>query len=349
MKTNDSLAVAADQPMTAEEVLRIPARKARVEPPLVKIAQDENLPADDPEKVPLGTRVFPAGSRSIAVERLTQQEVLALSKPLETTGYIPEFADFNPKVKLEPKRDAKPKFIDREEFMGGTVGVETIFSPDQRQVFNDTNYPWRCSGRVDSPLGFASGVMVGPRHLLTCSHIVDWQANNSTGWLSFKPAFYNGSTPFGTAWASLTYYKQKVTGGDGINSTELQYDYVVIVLNSRIGDQTGWLGSKSYTDSWDGGAYWAHVGYPGDLTGGQRPTYQGSIALDGANNLGDAHQYLNHRGDIWPGQSGGSFFGYWNGAPHTVCVQSAHNPSTNFASGGSDMVDLIIRARNEHP
>jgi hypothetical protein len=32
-----------------------------------------------------------------------------------------------------------------------------------------------------------------------------------------------------------------------------------------------------------------------------------------------------------------------------VAVQSAHNPSNNFASGGSDMVDLVIRARADLP
>ncbi|RXM57796.1 hypothetical protein, partial [Chryseobacterium sp. CH1] len=61
---------------------------------------------------------------------------------------------------------------------------------------------------------------------------------------------------------------------------EIQYDYVVIVLDRPIGNSTGWLGSKSYSDSWDGGAYWTHAGYPGDLTGTQRPTYQTGIALD---------------------------------------------------------------------
>ncbi len=349
MKTTNVSDVSIDTPMTAQEVQRIPARKASTQPPLVELKSDENLPADVHRKVPLGTRVFPEGGRSVGVERLTAQQVQALAKPLATSGFIPDFAEFNTNAKLETKREARPAFIDREQFLNGTIGAETIFSPDERKVFNDTNYPWRCAGRVDSALGMASGIMVGPRHLLTCSHIIDWQPNNSTGWLSFKPAFYNGSTPFGTAWSTLTYYKRKVVGGDGIDGTELQYDYVVVVLNSRIGDLTGWLGSKSYTDSWDGGSYWTHVGYPGDLTGGQRPTYQNNIALDGANNLPDAHEYMTHRGDVWPGQSGGSFFGYWNGAPHTVCVQSAHNPSSNFASGGSDMVDLIIRARNENP
>jgi V8-like Glu-specific endopeptidase len=160
--------------------------------------------------------------------------------------------------------------------------------------------------------------------------------------------YYNGSAPYGSAWGTLTYYKYKVAGPT-IDSTEIQYDYVVIVLDRPIGNSTGWLGAKSYSDSWDGGAYWTHAGYPGDLTGTQRPTYQTGIALDGDFWSADDNESMTHKADIWPGQSGGPFWGYWDGAPYAVATQSAHNPSENFASGGSDLVNLVIRARNEHP
>ena len=44
-------------------------------------------------------------------------------------------------------------------------------------------------------------------------------------------------------------------------------DYVVLVLDRRMGDTCGWMGSRTYSDSWDGGSYWRHIGYPGDLAG----------------------------------------------------------------------------------
>ena len=190
--------------------------------------------------------------------------------------------------------------------------------------------------------------MIGPRHLLTCSHIIDWRPNNTTGWLKFTPMYYNESAPYGSAWAIRTYYKYKVAGPT-IDSTEIQYDYVVVVLDRYIGNSTGWMGSKSYSDSWDGGAYWTHAGYPADLTGTQRPTYQTGIALDGDFWSADDNESISHKADVWPGQSGGPFWGYWNGLPYAVATQSAHNPNNNFASGGSDLVDLVIRARNEYP
>ena len=50
------------------------------------------------------------------------------------------------------------------------------------------------------------------------------------------------------------------------------------------GEWTGVLAEqKAYegADDWDDEPYWRHIGYPGDL-GGQRPSYQRDIALDGS-------------------------------------------------------------------
>ncbi|MCY0976150.1 trypsin-like peptidase domain-containing protein [Chryseobacterium wangxinyae] len=329
-----------NNPMTAEEVLRLKTIKAK------SAEKSANLKLSDkePEMEIIDGRAYPKGMKSVAI---TMNEKSVDDKVTETDHFYPTHADFEYQPKLEPKKDRKPKFIERENFL--TVnGARTIFGPDQRKVFNSTAYPWRCVGRVESPLGIASGVMIGPRHLLTCSHIIDWKPNNQTGWLKFTPMYYNGSAPYGTAWGIQTYYKHKVAGPT-IDGTEVQFDYVVVVLDRPIGSSTGWLGSKSYSDSWDGQASFTHAGYPADLTGTQRPTFQTGIALDGDFWSPDDNESINHQADIWPGQSGGPFWGYWNGSPYAVATQSAHNPSINFASGGSDLVGLVTRARNEYP
>jgi len=330
-----------NKPMTAEEVSRLKTVKAKS---TEKLTNAEKSTSQGPAMETIDGRSFPKGMKSIG---MPTGEKAAEGKVLETDHFYPTHSDFEYQPKLEAKKDRKPKFIDRESFLSAE-GVKTIFGPDQRKVYNSTAYPWRCVGRVESALGSGSGVMIGPRHLLTCAHIVDWQPNNTTGWLKFTPMYYNGSAPYGSAWGALTYYKYKVAGPT-IDSTEIQYDYVVIVLDRRIGDNIGWLGAKSYSDSWDGGAYWTHAGYPGDLTGTQRPTYQTGIALDGDFWSADDNESMTHKADIWPGQSGGPFWGYWDGVPYAVATQSAHNSSENFASGGSDLVNLVIKARNEHP
>lgn len=226
----------------------------------------------------------------------------------------------------------------------------TIFGPDDRYTFRDTSYPWSTTGRVTSPLGSASGVMVGPRHMLTCSHIVQWLPNNTAGWIRFAPSYYDGNEPFGAAWGTRIYWEGRKVFGPSISRDEAQHDYVCVVLDRRIGSVTGWMGSRSWSDSWDGGSYWSHIGYPGDL-GGQRPSFQNGIALDGSFWDREIHTRIFHKADVWPGQSGGPFFGWWAGdvGPRVVADQSAQNSDDNIASGGAHMVNCLIRARNDHP
>jgi V8-like Glu-specific endopeptidase len=303
------------------------------------------------ENAKLGQHAFPPPSRLKAVKSLGDAAKRNGRKALTIDGARPAHLDFRPTPKAVPKALRTPPFF-RSLAAPDERGNQatTVFAPDDRMVFHDTAFPWSCFGRVDSPNGFGSGVMIGPRHLLTVSHIVQWLPDNQAGWIRFRPAFFDGSAPFGDAWATWTYYKHKVSGPT-IDFVEGMYDYVCAVLNWPIGQLTGWIGSRGYTDAWDGGAYWSHIGYPSDVTGGNRPTYQSPISLDGAWYEFDSHEAMSHHGDVWPGQSGGPFFGWWANEPwpRAVAVQSSQNSTENNGSGGQDMVDLVIRARSEHP
>ncbi len=331
------LATKIEKPMTTEEVSKLPSIKATSHENLLSAEKQFNK---EPETEVIDGLSYPKGTVSIGIPAGKKAD----DDLTETDHYYPTFSDFDYLPKQEPKKFQKPKYIDKD----AGIGLKTIFGTDDRKVYYSTAYPWRCVGRVETPLGFGSGVMIGPRHLLTCSHIIDWQPNNTTGWIKFTPMYYNGSAPYGTSYGIKTYYKYKVTGPT-IDGTEGKYDYTVVVLNQAIGNSTGWLGSKSYTDSWDGTAVWTHAGYPQDLTGTQRPTYQTGIALDGDSGSSDDHESMNHKADVYPGQSGGPFWGYWAGQPYAVATQSAQNPSNNTASGGSDLVDLVNQARNAFP
>ena len=361
-----------EKPLTLEEIQKIPYRNATRELPsaeyvlnlfiathgepkiqMVHDIKDENCANDavslKVNNFKIGERIYPQGTKAVGIQTLGNR--METMKPLQSDFYYPEHLAFNPNVSLERIDLNIPRYLASKcNQGGGKIGreVTTIFGSDDRRVFNDTSYPWGCCGRVDTPIGSGSGVMIGPRHLLTVSHVIQWNPDNTTGWIRFMPAYYNGSLPFGDAWGTLTYYKYKVSGPT-IDWIEGMYDYVCVVLDRPIGNYTGWLGSKGYSDSWDGGNYWAHVGYPADLTGVNRPTYQGYLPLDGDFWELDSHESMSHSFDVWPGQSGGPFFGWWSGWPYAVAVQSAQSGSANFASGGQDMVDLIIRARSEHP
>jgi len=269
-------------------------------------------------------------------------------------GYLPDHLPLRPLPRhllpelMVPPRVASAPLPDRPRDVHQAT---TIFPPENRYIFNDTSFPWCTVGRVDTPGGQASGVMVGPRHMLTCSHVIQWLPGNTAGWVKFTPAYFDGSAPFGVAWGTMIYWEELKVFGPSINRTEGQHDYVAVVLNTRIGELTGWMGSRSWSDDWDGGAYWSHIGYPGDLAGGQRPSFQGSIALDGSFWDREVHTRIFHQGDIWPGQSGGPFFGWWAGEPwpRVVADQSGQSSDENSASGGAHMIDCIIRALNDFP
>ncbi len=280
-------------------------------------------------------------------ERLSIPQVLEYDKLF--TSFVPDHLSIEP----FPQKIEKPIRRIPKRLSGKTRYNTTIFGTDQRAVFQDTSYPWSAFGRCETNFGPFSGVMVGPRHLLTCNHGIDWTPppGYAADWLSFTPAYYNGMAPFGSTYATHVYWVQKDNNDGFSNGNEGQYDYVVLVLNDRIGDITGWLGARRYSDSWDGMNTWWHIGYPSDLTSMERPIFQSWFSMNGDDNQDDAHQAIYHQADVFPGQSGGPMFGFWDGevGPRAVAVQSWQNSQTNGASGGGDLFDLVVRARNEHP
>ena len=234
----------------------------------------------------------------------------------------------------------------------------TIFAPDTRYVFSDTSFPWCTCGRVATAAASGSGVMMGPRHMMTASHAVNWGPNNTAGWLKFTPLQFDNSEPFGTAWATTIYWWQRVDGSDGVSSNEAAFDYVVCTLDRRLGDVTGWMGSRGYSSDWNGGAFWAHIGYPGDMGGGVRPIFHGDGIIDStvSESSGGRDSFrMMHRNDYWFGQSGGPAFGWWDSEPwpRVVGIYSAVNwgmaGGPNANGGGNPLPELINHARTVDP
>jgi V8-like Glu-specific endopeptidase len=305
-------------------------------------------------RVAIGEHAFPPGLAGTAL-RANRRLLTERESGDRLVGFLPDHLPLrirpnrlDKRLEVGKKIDALARADPKQRW------ATTVFAPDDRYTFSDTAFPWCTAGRVETSAGgWASGTMVGPRHLLTCSHAIQWLSAPSpyaAGWVKFMPSYFDGSQPFGAAWGIHIYWQQQVAG-PGIDGTEARNDYVVVVLDRRMGDLTGWMGSRTYDDAWDGGSYWSHIGYPGDLVSGTRPSFQGNFSLNGDDTEPSTNQAIYHRADVWPGQSGGPFFGWWAGEPwpRAVADQSWQNASTNGASGGSMMVDLIIRARNDFP
>jgi V8-like Glu-specific endopeptidase len=232
--------------------------------------------------------------------------------------------------------------------------------PDARKVFYPQAYPWRCVGRIFTYTSWptpnwswsGSGVLVGPRHVLTAGHVAPW---GSSSWaMLFVPAYWDGASIFGAGASSyVSDYRGWNTG------SVAAHDISVLRLYEPLGNQLGWMGTRTYDGAWEGGNYWSLAGYPGAIAGAQRPAYQSGVAVLDDDEDGDA-QEIEHHGDSSPGESGGPMFGFWGDGPHAIGTTSGGetisggflgigNEDNNIAAGGNAMVDLVKWALSNWP
>ena len=235
----------------------------------------------------------------------------------------------------------------------------TIFGTDDRYLFNDRSFPWRTTGLVRTAAGRCSGTMIGPRHVLTASHCINWTSGGGAGWITFTPGFFDGDEPWGEFAAVQVAYWLQAPGS--LTDQQTAFDYAVLILEQSIGDVIGYPGYRTYDDDWNGGTFWQYVGYPGELAGGQRPAFQNDCVISSAQSQslsGNSALVLGHFNEFTPGQSGGAVWGWWGSEPWprvvgvgstigSTAVQTPTGSTTgdNEYGGGSALSSLITWSR----
>jgi V8-like Glu-specific endopeptidase len=337
-----------ERPLTPQQLKSALKPRPALKPADVKLAFVRHPLPPKP-----GVRVFPAPVKATILKRPEKSSAAAVAEiDKRLAGFLPDHLAFNP---LRPELDERLRhrifFDPAAALKKGQYMATTVFQPDERQVFSDTSFPWCTVGRVDVTGGSGSGVLVGPRHVLCASHMMTWNPDNTVNQVTFTPSYFDGNAPFGNAGIIEAYSFRKVVGPT-LSTDDTVEDYVVLVLDNRLGDVCGWMGTRGYSDSWNGLAVWSHIGYPGDLTGAARPTFQGGIAINGTEGGDDpTDEGLLQQADVWPGQSGGPFFGWWDGEPwpRVTGVQSGQNSQTNKAGAGNNIGNLVNQARSDFP
>jgi V8-like Glu-specific endopeptidase len=241
----------------------------------------------------------------------------------------------------KPPRPSPPRILMHH---GRAVQPLLVFAPDDRRTYHDWNYPWGTICKVVTAVGWGSGVIVGPRHVLTASHVVDWSSNGAGS----VEVHRSGGTVRARSVIIRVWFYTKATG---TNWEEVDEDYAVLVTSSRIGDAFGSFGVREYDGDWDGDRYWWSIGYSGDIGGGNSPLWQRDKWLDEDFwDVGDANS-MTTDADTIPGQSGSPMFAWWDGddGPSVVAVVNSYTSSENWCGGGGALVRLVRHARTQDP
>ena len=229
-------------------------------------------------------------------------------------------------------------------------------------TFADRGYPWGAIGRVDTPRGHGTGCLVGPRHLLTASHLVKWHPDNRAASIRFRPGFNNdlSGEREDVCATSVTVYKKIEVGSPlGIANGDVSADMALCLLERRVGDELGWLGTRVYDDESDDESHWANVGYPSDPQKheGMRPIYDSDVTVQPhhSRQLG-LGTIIRCKGEMVPGHSGGSVFAFWPDGPYSIGVYSSSgtigelsDEPGNFLAGGKLLVQLVRKMREDFP
>ena len=166
--------------------------------------------------------------------------------------------------------------------------------------------------------------------------------------MKFVPSYWNGAPLAGAGALSFASDYR----GWNTSDTVAGNDYAILRLYDPIGSWLGWMGTKTYDSSWNGGNYWTLAGYPAAIAGGERPSDQSGIPVLDTDGADDNSIEIEHHGDATGGDSGGPFFGFWSDGPYAVGVTSGGERITgtpfgwgdednNIEAAGAGMVDLV--------
>ena len=234
-----------------------------------------------------------------------------------------------------------------------------VFGTDNREVYYPSGYPWSCVGRIfvwpdfsqPFPAWSGSGVLIGPRVVLTAGHLAPWGSGNWA--MQFVPAYYDGGSTLG---ASVDSFVSDYWGYDTGNQVSA-WDMLVLRLYTPLGTTYGYFGTKDYSSSWEGGNYWTLAGYPGAIAGANRPSRQMWWPVLDDDSDGSAEE-VEYEADATDGNSGGPVFGFWSGLPYAIATHSGGSKTTflwwtledtNVGAGGGALNSLVAWARSNWP
>jgi V8-like Glu-specific endopeptidase len=272
----------------------------------------------------------------------------AVNPNVDVSGYRPDWSHqlYEPRSLPSTVRPSLRRFNRRE------VQPLYIFGSDDRRVYKETSYPWRCAGKLYNSDGYmGSAALVGGNLIVTAGHMVPWTSfGTGSWWMKFVPDYFDGQSLWG---AGIESYVSDVWG---YNNGVAGYDWAIGRLYNPLGNSLGYFGFNGYSSAWDGNSWWTCIGYPVDVAGGERPSWQGGISIHDEDGDANGGEELESRtADVNHGDSGGPLFGWFNGDPRVIGVVSGEEAEykfpffvedNNIFSSGSGLTNLIAWGRS---
>ena len=232
--------------------------------------------------------------------------------------------------------------------------LKNINNMDSRsRVLDPEEWPYRVHAQLhvffaDKTEGFGSGVLVGPRHILTAGHNV-YSRKDGKKWvnrIAARLALNEGKKPFDEVEAAKIYTFQKWTKGTENESKD--FDLALVVLKKPIGEFTGWsgmmaFGSESFKQHFgvDKRTIVHLTGYPGDKNPSSDPNkwqmWTMGYPLKADFNMYDQIFYTI---DTTPGQSGSAVWCALKEEPYTIGIHTLGGAEGGF--GGNSGVRLTL-------
>lgn len=242
------------------------------------------------------------------------------------------------------------------------AGISGVVGGDNRVKGNTWSWPLRCVGEVISGTHIGSGCLIGPRHVLTCGHVMQ------------APTPIAAGTTFTVRFPAIHFFGQKVTvppfvakaidifpvsmatcadSAFGCGDCFAATDFVVLVLDKRLGDGLGNFGGFSIT-----GYATAYEGLPvceaGILNGVLEANLNTCSIKETENCWGtNGGVAISQDCDMEQGHSGGPLF-LWTGPTSAnvigvVSILGWPGWGENVAGGGDPMVKVALAALKAYP
>lgn len=239
------------------------------------------------------------------------------------TSYRPDWIDMQPVPRLMLDRYARSL----RRFDGRRVQPLWVYD-STRYAFEDSSWPWGLVGRIFNNRGESgTGSLIGDRLVITAGHMVPW--GDSPWWMLFVPAYFNGSSLFGSGVES---YVSDARGYD-VHGNVTGYDWAILRLYEPLGTSLGYFGYNGYSGDWNDLPFWSNIGYPGDIDNAEEPAFQQGFTINDTDGDSDGGEELETENcDLYFGNSGGPSFAWWNNGtdPRIVGVVSGQETEYKF-------------------